>query len=709
MLNKYAEIISNQLSIAYNRVFNVLRLFDEGATIPFIARYRKEMTGSMDEQMINEIDEKFNMLKELLKRKEFILKSIEEQGKLTSELKKKIEASFDPVEIEDLYLPFKRSNKTKAAKAREKGLEPLANYIFEQRHSDIASYAKKFLNDKVPTVSDAIQGAKDIIAELISENKDIRDLVRYSFDKYAFLESKVVKTKIEEAQKYKDYFEYSEKLNRIPSHRLLAVLRGEKEKFLRLKFIVDEDILFDKMRRRVIKRNSPVRDIVNEALEDSYDRLIKPGIETEMRAKYKEIADREAIEVFEENLKQLLLAPPVGQKRTLAIDPGFRTGCKVVCLDSSGDLLDDGVIYPHPPHNKMIESESIILDFIEKYDIEVIAIGDGTAGRETMNWLESLKLDNHIKLYYVNEDGASIYSASKIARDEFPGKDVTVRGAVSIGRRLMDPLAELVKIDPKSIGVGQYQHDVNQKLLKDKLDRTVVSAVNTVGVNLNTASEHLLAYVSGLGTVLAKNIVKFRSANGQFEDRKQLKKVPRLGEKAFEQSAGFLRIRNGKNPLDNTAVHPDHYDIVKKITSDLGVDIDTLQGNNDLLSKIDLRKYITKETGIPTLKDIIKELEKPGLDPRGEASVFAFDERVKTIDDLEAGMILKGKITNITNFGAFVNIGIKENGLVHISQLANKFVKDPKDVVSLNQEVTVKVVDVDYQRGRVQLSMKDVS
>ncbi len=708
MLNKFAEIISNQLSLSYNRVLNVLKLLEEGATIPFIARYRKEMTGSMDEQNINDIDEKFNMLKDLVKRKEFILKSIEDQGELTEDLKNKIQNSYDPVEIEDLYMPFKRSNKTKAAKAREKGLEPLANYIFEQKNHDISSYANKFLNDKVPTVEDAIQGAKDIIAELISENKDIRDLVRFSFDKYAFLESKVVKTKIEEAQKYKDYFDYSERLNRIPSHRLLAVLRGESEKYLRLKFTLDEEILFDKMQRKIIHRNSPVRKILEETLEDSYDRLIKPGIETEMRAKYKEIADREAIEVFEENLKQLLLAPPVGQKRTLAIDPGFRTGCKVVCLDKNGDLLDEGVIYPHPPHNKSIKAESIIWDFIEKYDIKIIAIGEGTAGRETMNWLQALKLDENIKLFYVNEDGASIYSASKIAREEFPDKDITVRGAVSIGRRLMDPLAELVKIDPKSIGVGQYQHDVNQKLLKDKLDRTVVSAVNTVGVNLNTASEHLLAYVSGLGPVLAKNIVKFRSEKGAFDNRNQLKKVPRLGNKAFEQSAGFLRIRNGKNPLDNTAVHPEHYDIVKKMTSELNVDIDELKGNKDLLEKIDLNKYVTNDTGIPTLKDIIKELEKPGLDPRGEASVFAFDERVKTIDDLENGMILKGKITNITNFGAFVNIGIKENGLVHLSQMADKFVKDPKEIVSLNQEVSVKVLSVDKDRKRVQLSMKGV-
>jgi uncharacterized protein len=567
---------------------NVLRLLDEGATIPFIARYRKEMTGSMDEQAINDIDEKYNILKELVKRKEFILKSIEDQGKLTDELKFKIEKSFDPIEIEDLYLPYKRSNKTKAAKARDKGLEPLANYIFEQNNVDVYVYAKRFLNEKVASVEEAIQGAKDIIAELISEDKDIRDMVRNSFDRYSYLEAKVVKSKLEEAQKYKDYFDYSEKLNRIPSHRFLAVLRGEKEKFLRLKFKVDEEILFNKMQRRVLKRNSPVSKIINEALKDSYDRLISPSIETEMRAKYKEIADREAIEVFENNLKQLLLAAPVGQKRTLAIDPGFRTGCKVVCLDDNGDLLDEGVIYPHAPHHRKVEAESIVFDFIYKYSISIIAIGNGTAGRETMDWLKGIKLESGIKLFYVNEDGASIYSASKIAREEFPDKDITVRGAVSIGRRLMDPLAELVKIDPKSIGVGQYQHDVNQKLLKDKLDRTVISAVNIVGVNINTASEHLLAYVSGLGPVLAKNIVKFRSEIGSFETRQQLKKVSRLGGKAFEQAAGFLRIRDGKNPLDNTAVHPDHYKVVKQMSGDLNADIKKLQNNKELLRKIDL-------------------------------------------------------------------------------------------------------------------------
>ncbi len=706
MLNTYSELISKSLSLPQNKVINVLRLFDEGATIPFIARYRKEMTGSMDEQVINEIDEKYNDLKELVKRKEFILKSIEEQGNLTPELKKKIENSFDSVEIEDLYLPFKRSNKTRAAKARDKGLESLANELFLQRHKDIRGYAKSFLNDKVESVEDAIAGAMDIVAELISEDTDIRAIVRNEYDKYAFLQSKLIKTKIKEAQKYKDYFDYSEKLRLMPSHRLLAVLRGEKEKFLRLKFVVEEELLLEKLSRRLIKRNSTVAGLMKKVIEDSYNRLIAPSIETEMRTKYKDIADREAIEVFERNLSQLLLAPPVGQKRTLAIDPGFRTGCKVVCLDSNGDLMKESVIYPHPPQNKKYEAEDIILSLIYEYKIEVIAIGDGTAGRETMNWLQSLKLDSNINLFYVNEDGASIYSASKIAREEFPDKDITVRGAVSIGRRLMDPLAELVKLDPKSIGVGQYQYDVNQKLLKDKLDRTVVGAVNSVGVNLNTASEHLLAYVSGLGPVLAKNIVKMRSEIGKIESRTQLKKVPRLGGKAFQQAAGFLRIRGAKNPLDNTAVHPEHYGIVKSIAKDLSISIDKLQSNIAILKKIDLHKYITDEIGIPTLKDIIKELEKPGLDPRGKASVFSFDEKVKTIEDLEVGMSIKGKVTNVTNFGAFVNIGIKENGLIHISEMADKFVSDPAEIVSINQEVTARVISIDLDRKRIQLSLK---
>ena len=707
MLKIFSDLISTGLSLPRNRVLNVLRLFDEGATIPFIARYRKEMTGSMDEQVINEIDEKYKELKELVKRKEFILKSIEEQGKLTIELKKKIENSFDSVEIEDLYLPYKRSNKTRAAKARDKGLEPLANELYAQRNYDIFGFAKRFVNEKVASVDEAITGAMDIVAELISEDTGVRSIVRNDFDKYALLQSKVIKTKKDEAQKYKDYFDYSERLNRIPSHRLLAVLRGEKEKFLRIKLVVDDEIILGKINRRIIVKNSPVYDIMKEVVEDSYSRLIVPGIETEMRTKYKDIADREAIEVFERNLSQLLLAPPVGQKRTMAIDPGFRTGCKVVCLAANGDLLKETVIYPHPPQNNKYEAEDIVLSLIYEYKIAAIAIGDGTAGRETMNWLQKLKLGQDISLYYVNEDGASIYSASKIAREEFPDKDITVRGAVSIGRRLMDPLAELVKLDPKSIGVGQYQYDVNQKLLKDKLDRTVVGAVNSVGVNLNTASEHLLAYVSGLGPVLVKNIVNMRSELGEIKSRAQLKKVPRLGEKAFQQAAGFLRIRGAKNPLDNTAVHPEHYGVVKTIAKDLGISIDDLHRNIERLKKMDLNKYITGDIGLPTLKDIVKELEKPGLDPRGKASVFSFDEKVTTIEDLEVGMTINGKVTNITNFGAFVNIGIKENGLIHISEMVDRFVKDPSEILSINQEVSARVISIDLDRKRIQLSLKN--
>ncbi len=700
------RLISEELSINKRNVENVINLLDEGSTIPFIARYRKELTGSMNEENIVLIEEKYNSLKELIKRKEFILKSIEEQGSLTDELKNKIVASFDSVEIEDLYLPFKRSKKTKAAKARENGLEPLASYIFEQKNNDIYNFAKRFLNENISSVEEAIHGAKDIIAELISENTIIRDLVRQEFDRHAYLDAKVIKSKKEDAVKYKDYFDFSEKLNRIPSHRFLAIMRGEKEKFLRLKFLVDEDILFNKMERIVIRKYSPVKDLIQDALQDSYNRLIAPAIETEMRAKYKDKADREAIEVFEENLRQLLLAPPVGQKRTLAIDPGFRTGCKIVCLDDTGDLLMESVIFPHPPHNSKIDAEDLVLSMIKKYNIEVIAVGDGTAGRETMDWLESLDLGKSIYLYYVNEDGASIYSASKIAREEFPAKDITVRGAVSIGRRLMDPLAELVKIDPKSLGIGQYQHDVNQKLLKEKLDRTVESAVNQVGINLNTASVHLLAYVSGLGPVLAKNIVAYRSKVGGFKNRKQLKNVPRLGEKAFQQAAGFLRIREADNPLDNTAVHPEHYIIVEKMAVENNVEVENIVENKQLLKNMKLEKYITVDIGLPTLKDIIRELEKPGLDPRGKASVFSFDDRVKSIEDLNEGMMIKGKITNITNFGVFVNIGIKENGLIHISELADKFVSDPKDIVSLNQEVNVRVLNVDLVRKRIQLSLK---
>ena len=706
MLHKHSEILSHKFSVNKRNVYNVLSLIEEGSTIPFIARYRKEVSGNMDEVLLNEVDEAYGKLKELENRKEFILKSIEEQGKLTPELKQQIENSYDPVFIEDIYLPFKRSNKTKAAVAREKGLEPLAKYIYDQHHSDIDQYAKSFLNENVLTTADAINGALDIIAEWISENPDIRNIVRYEYENYAVLHAKVVKSKSDEAQKYKDYFDYEESLTKIPSHRLLAVCRAENEKFLRVNLALNDEIVLNKIQKLIIKNNSPVFDLMKSAVEDSYKRLISPSIENEARSKFKVIADIEAIEVFEKNLRQLLLAAPVGQKATLAIDPGFRSGCKVVCLADNGDLTDEIVIYPHPPVNKVLDAEYIIRELISKHNVQVIAVGNGTAGRETMQWLKSAGVDKSISIYYVNEDGASIYSASKIARDEFPDKDVTVRGAVSIGRRLMDPLAELVKINPKSIGVGQYQYDVDQKLLKEKLDRTVVSSVNAVGVNLNTASEHLLSYIAGLGPTTAKNIVKYRSKIGKFTTKQELSMVPRLGEKAFQQSAGFLRIKGGNNFLDDTGIHPESHQVAIKILKDHNMDHDEIKANPHKLKTIKLDKYITEKIGLPTLNDIVKELEKPGLDPRGEQKEIDFDETINNIEDLKEGMVIKGIISNITNFGAFVNIGIKEKGLVHISEMADKFIKDPNSIVTLNQEVTVKVLNVDIERSRVQLSMK---
>lgn len=708
MLHKHSEILADRFSVNKKNVFNVLSLIEEGATIPFIARYRKEMSGNMDEMILNDLNDDYEELKELEKRKEFILKSIEEQGKLTPELKHQIENSYDPIFIEDIYLPFKRSNKTKAAVAREKGLEPLAKYIFDQYHSNIEQYAKSFLSENVLSVEDAINGALDIIAEWISENPEVRNIVRYEFENYSVLHARVIKTKTEEAQKYKDYFDYEEKLIKIPSHRLLAVYRAENEKFIRINLKVNEEIILNRLEKLLIKRNSPVFELLKNAINDGFKRLIAPSIENEARTKFKQLADIEAIEVFEKNLKQLLLAAPVGQKRTLAIDPGFRSGCKIVCLSEIGDLLDEKVIFPHPPANNPFDAQYIVSNLIEKYSIDVIAVGNGTAGRETMQWLKSSNIGKKISIYYVNEDGASIYSASKTARDEFPDKDVTVRGAVSIGRRLMDPLAELVKINPRSIGVGQYQYDVDQKLLKEKLDRTVVSSVNAVGVNLNTASEHLLSYISGFGPGIAKNIIKYRSEIGRFNDKKELAKVPRLGDKAFQQSAGFLRIKGGDNYLDDTGIHPESHQIAIKMLKDHNIDFEDIKSNPDKLKTIKLENYISEKAGLPTLNDIIKELEKPGLDPRGEQKEIDFDESITTIEDLKEGMILKGIISNITNFGAFVNIGIKEKGLIHISEMADKFVRDPNSVVTLNQEVTVKVLSVDIERSRVQLSMKSL-
>lgn len=707
MINKHIEIISEKTGYSKKYIYNVVKLLEEGATIPFIARYRKELSGNMDETVLNEVNESYEKLKELEQRKEFILKSIDEQGKLTPELKDQISNSYDPQLIEDLYLPFKRSNKTRASAAREKGLEPLAKYIFDQNAGDVEKYAQTFINDKVFTIEEAIYGAMDIIAEWISEDPEIRNLVRYDYENYGVLCSKLAKNKGEEAQKYKDYFDFEEKISRIPSHRLLAVYRGENEKFLKVNISVDNEIILNKIEKKLIKRNSLTKEILTNTIADSFKRLIAPSIENEIRSKFKEVADIEAIEVFEKNLKQLLLAPPVGQKLTLALDPGFRTGCKVVCLSDNGDLLEEQVIFPHPPVNKPFEAQYLLENLIDKHGIEVIAIGSGTAGRETLQWIKSLDISKKVSVYLVNEDGASIYSASKIAKDEFPDKDITVRGAVSIGRRLMDPLAELVKIDPKSIGVGQYQYDVDQKMLKEKLDRTVISAVNTIGVNLNTASEHLLSYISGLGPAIAKNIVKYRSKIGKFTEKSQLSAVPRLGDKAFEQASGFLRIRGGSNPLDNTGIHPESHEVCYQILNDNNIEIEQIKQNPLILKKIKIENYITETIGLPTLNDIIKELEKPGFDPRGEQKEINFDDNINSINDLKEGMIIRGIVTNITNFGAFINIGIKEKGLVHISEMSDKFVKDPNSIIKLNQEVTVRVLSIDLERSRIQLSMKN--
>lgn len=703
----YAQLISQQLSISPKKVENTIGLLEEGATIPFISRYRKEVTGSLDEVQIAGIQQELKKLQDLDKRRETVLKTIEEQGKLTDELRKRIESCWDPTELEDIYLPYKPKRRTRAAMAREKGLEPLAKDIFEQKIQQVDGLAARFVTDEVPTASEALQGARDIIAEWIAEDEQARQKVRYAFKRSAQVASKVARGKEEEAAKYRDYFEFSEPLKNCPSHRLLAMRRGEDEGFLRLSITPDREEVLYRLESMFLKGRGAAANQVKEALHDSYERLLEPGIETEFRNEAKERADAEAIQVFVENLRQLLLSAPLGQKRVLGLDPGFRTGCKLVVLNENGDLLHNSTIYPHPPQSDEFMARRILTDLVDKFEVAAIAIGNGTAGRETNDLCQSIQFNHPVQLFMVNEAGASIYSASEVAREEFPEHDVTVRGAVSIGRRLMDPLAELVKIDPKSIGVGQYQHDVNQTKLKESLDRTVESCVNAVGININTASKHLLTYVSGLGPSLAQNIVTYRSENGPFASRVQLKKVPRMGEKAFEQCAGFLRIRDGKNPLDNTAVHPESYHIVEQMAKDLGVKVPELIRQPELRKQIDLNKYVSETVGLPTLTDILKELDKPGLDPRGEARAFAFGN-VRTLEDLSIGMVLPGIVTNITNFGAFVDIGVKQDGLVHISQLANKFVKNPADVVSLNQQVTVKVTDVDVLRKRVQLSMKEV-
>ncbi len=708
-MERNLEKICKTTQLEEKQVRNVLTLLDEGATIPFISRYRKEMTGSMDEVQITAVRDLNEKLNEIEKRRETILKSIDDQEKLTPELKARIDAAESLTELEDLYLPYKPKKKTRASIAKEKGLEPLAAILMKQKEMNIMARAAEFISDVVADEEAALQGARDIIAEWVSENQRARDTVRFHFSRDAMISSKLVKGKEEEGIKYKDYFTFSEKLNRCPSHRLLAMRRGEEEGFLKLEIAPDEEKTCEAVESLFVKGYFDVSEQVREAVRDSYKRLLKPSIENEFRASSKEKADDEAIRVFAANLRQLLMSSPLGEKRILALDPGYRTGCKLVCLDAQGNLLHNETIYPHPPQSETKKAAQKIDSLVQMYKIEAIAIGNGTASRETEHFVKKIRFDRDLQVFVVNEAGASVYSASKVARDEFPQYDVTVRGAVSIGRRLMDPLAELVKIDPKSIGVGQYQHDVDQGKLKKSLDEVVESCVNAVGVDLNTASMHLLTYVSGVGAQIAKNIVEYRAANGAFSTREQLKEVPRLGPKAFEQAAGFLRIRNGNNPLDNSAVHPESYHVVQKMARDLGVTLDKLIGNEELQKKIDIQQYVGGKIGLPTLKDILNELAKPGRDPRTKAKVFEFAEGIFTIEDVKPGMVVPGIVTNITNFGAFVDIGVKQDGLVHISQLANRFISDPNEVVRLNQHVKVKVLEVDIARKRIQLSIKEAT
>jgi protein Tex len=701
---KHLQIIADTLGIRANQIESTVQLLDEGATIPFISRYRKEATGSLDEVQVGDIKTQYQKLQELEKRREAILKSIEEQGKMTDELKGRITKTYNLTELEDIYLPYKQKRKTRASMAREKGLEPLANELFSQKHKDVEALAAKFLNEQVETIEDALAGARDIIAERISESENGRNLVRRFFEKEGVIKTKLVKGKETEGIKYKDYFEFDELLSKSPSHRLLAMRRGEDEGFLRLSITPkDEEYVLKKLDDEFLIANNESADEVQKAISDAYERLLAPSIETEFRNLSKDKADEEAIRVFVDNLRQLLLAAPLGQRKVMGIDPGFRTGCKIVCLDQSGTLLYNTTIYLHNES----EAKRTISDLAKKYDIQAISIGNGTAGRETESLCQSISFERPLSIFMVSEAGASIYSASDVAREEFPDLDLTVRGSISIGRRLMDPLAELVKIDPKSIGVGQYQHDVNQTALKESLDRTVESAVNQVGVNLNTASKHLLTYVSGLGPSLAQAIVSFRTENGQFKSRQQLKKVARLGDKAYEQCAGFLRIREAENPLDNTSVHPESYGVVEKMAKDASVSVPDLIQNKEIRQQIQLSKYVTDKVGLPTLNDIMKELDKPGLDPRGEAKAFQFGN-VKTLEDLHVGMTLPGIVTNLTNFGAFVDVGVKQDGLVHISQITNRFIKSPSEVLKLQQHVQVRIVEVDINRKRVMLSMKDV-
>ena len=701
----FSKMIATALNIAVRQVENTLSLLNGGATIPFISRYRKEATGGLDEVQIGEIKERYDKLTEIAKRKETILKTIEEQGKLTADLKKRIEACWDATELEDIYLPYKPKRKTRAEAARQKGLEPLATILMMQRENNLMARVRTFIKGEVKDEEDALKGARDIIAEQVSEDERSRNQLRNQFSRQAIISSKVVKGKEEEAAKYKDYFDFSEPLKRCTSHRLLAIRRGEAEGLLKVSISPDDEECTERLERNYVRGNNECSQQVKEAVRDAYKRLLKPSIETEFAALSKEKADEEAIRVFAGNLRQLLLAPPLGQKHVMGIDPGYRTGCKIVCLDAQGNLLHNETIYPHPPKSEHGVSVRKLTKLVEQYAIEAIAIGNGTASRETEAFVTSQRYDRKLQVFVVSEDGASIYSASKIAREEFPEYDVTVRGAVSIGRRLMDPLAELVKIDAKSIGVGQYQHDVDQTALKKSLDTTVESCVNSVGVNLNTASRHLLTYVSGLGPTLAQNIVDYRAENGAFTSRKELMKVPRMGAKAFEQCAGFLRIPGAKNPLDNSAVHPESYAVVEHIAKDMKCSVEDLIKNKELRNKIDIKKYVTDQVGLPTLTDILAELEKPGRDPRQAIKVFEFDKNVKTIDDLKVGMTLPGIVTNITNFGCFVDVGIKENGLVHVSQLCREFVSDPTTVVSIHQHVQVKVIGIDMERKRISMTM----
>ena len=724
--NIFAKLIATAMNLQEKAVANTLALLDEGCTIPFISRYRKERTGGLDEVQIAGISDRYDKLNEIQKRKETVIKTINDLGKMTPELEKRIDTCWDATELEDIYLPFKPKRRTRAQVAREQGLEPLAQILMLQRERDPEQAAAKQLSivHCQLSITEAIKGAQDIIAEIVSEDERSRQQLRNAFRRQAFITSRVVKAKADtdEASKFSDYFDWEEPLKRCSSHRLLAMRRGESEGILRISISPDDEEAVERLKRHYVYGNTPCGKLVAEAVEDGYKRLLKPAIETEFSALSKEKADEEAIRVFAENLRQLLLGAPLGQKRVMGIDPGFRTGCKVVCLDAQGNLLHHEAIFPHPPVNKRMEAAMAVTKMLKKYQIEAISIGNGTASRETNDFIKDVlagryNLDTknngqwsmvNIQCFVVSEDGASVYSASKIARDEFPDEDVTVRGAVSIGRRLMDPLAELVKIDPKSIGVGQYQHDVDQTKLKHSLDQTVESCVNLVGVNLNTASQHLLMYVSGLGPTLAKNIVDYRRENGAFTSRAQLKKVPRLGPAAFQQCAGFLRIPGAKNPLDNSAVHPESYAVVEQMAKDQGCSVADLINNKEKREAIDIKRYVTAEVGIPTLTDIMKELEKPGRDPREQIEEFEFDKNVSTVDDLVEGMILPGIVTNITNFGAFVDIGVHQDGLIHISQMANRRIAHPTDVVKLHQHLRVRVIEVDRRRNRISLSLKGI-